>query len=228
MENCGMDFYLYTPENFYNKNCNEKFIQYIMSRTLLKNDWRNGDPNKFEPDYFCDGVPYEFTLASAGENGGTYVRKIKNATYASNDVEKDAMNYIWKSVEKKARKNYAVEHINLCVLCLLNLYGWMSDEYGSVLVTADDLRREKFLDNLKTQYIKSKRFDNIFIIILGLAAEWWVFDVQKGAKSYVQLSDKEIFEGKMPYTTIKTDYNKYVFKNFMENQCDNNLTQNRN
>lgn len=77
-------------------------------------------------------------------------------------------------------------------------------------------------------YIKSKIFDNIFILIPGLAAEWWVFDVQKGAKSYVQLSDKEIFEGKMPYTTIKTDYNKYVFKNFMENQCDNNLTQNRN
>ena len=52
--------------------------------------------------------------------------------------------------------------------------------------------------------------------------------MKKGTKSYVQLSDKEIFEGKMPYTTIKTDYNKYVFKNFMENQCDNNLTQNRN
>ena len=190
-------------------------MQYIMSRTLLKDGWKRGDPNKFEPDYFCDGVSFEFAMASTGEKGDTYVRKIKNAEYASNDVEKDAMNYIWKSVEKKARKNYAVEHINLCVLCLLNLYGWMSDEYGSVLVTADDLRREKFLDNLKTQYIKSKRFDNIFIIILGLAAEWWVFDMKKGTKSYVQLKEREMVEGKMPYTTIKSDYSERIFENFI-------------
>lgn len=215
MGNCGIGFYSYTPKNFYNKNCNEEFMQYIMSRTLLKDGWKRGDPNKFEPDYFCDGVPFEFTMASTGEKGDTYVRKIKNAEYASDDVEKDAMNYIWKSVEKKARKNYAVEHINLCVLYLLNLYGWMSDEYGSVLVTADDLRREKFLDNLKTQYIKSKRFDNIFILIPGLAAEWWVFDVKKGTKSYVQLKEREMVEGKMPYTTIKSDYSECIFENFI-------------
>lgn len=227
MGNCGIGFYSYTPKNFYNKNCNEEFMQYIMSRTLLKDGWKRGDPNKFEPDYFCDGVPFEFTMASTGEKGDTYVRKIKNAEYASDDVEKDAMDCILKSVEKKAKKKYAVGQVNLCILCLLNLYDWMSVEYGSVLVTGNELRREKFLDNLKAQYINSKRFDNIFILIPGLAAEWWVFDVQKGAKSYVQLSDKEIFEGKMPYTTIKTDYNKYIFKNFMENQCDNNLTQNR-
>ena len=196
MGNCGIGFYSYTPKNFYNKNCNEEFMQYIMSRTLLKDGWKRGDPNKFEPDYFCDGVPFEFTMASTGEKGDTYVRKIKNATYASNDVEKDAMNYIWKSVEKKARKNYAVEHINLCVLCLLNLYGWMSDEYGSGLVTADDLRREKFLDNLKTQYIKSKRFDNIFILIPGLAAEWWVFDVQKVLKAMCSLVIRKFLKGR--------------------------------
>ena len=196
MGNCGIGFYSYTPKNFYNKNCNEEFMQYIMSRTLLKDGWKRGDPNKFEPDYFCDGVPFEFTMASTGEKGDTYVRKIKNATYASNDVEKDAMNYIWKSVEKKARKNYAVEHINLCVLCLLNLYGWMSDEYGSVLVTADDLRRENFLDNLKTLYIKSKRFDNIFILIPGLAAEWWVFDVQKVLKAMCSLVIRKFLKGR--------------------------------
>lgn len=39
--------------------------------------------------------------------------------------------------------------------------------------------------------------------------------MQKGAKSYVQLSDKEIFEGKMPYTTIKSDYSERIFENFI-------------
>lgn len=98
---------------------------------------------------------------------------------------------------------------------LLNLYDWMSVEYGSVLVTGNELRREKFLDNLKAQYINSKRFDNIFILIPGLAAEWWVFDVKEGTKSYVQLKEREMVEGKMPYTTIKSDYSERIFENFI-------------
>ena len=54
----------YYPKNFLNKTVNEPFIQMIMASVLPSGEWVCGDPNKFEPDYFFNATPFEFTLAS--------------------------------------------------------------------------------------------------------------------------------------------------------------------
>ena len=58
------DIMYYLPTDFFHKSVNEPFIQKIMSIVLERNNWVSGNPNIFEPDYFCDGIPFEFTIAS--------------------------------------------------------------------------------------------------------------------------------------------------------------------
>ena len=59
-----MDIMFFYPEGFMNKSINEPFIKRIMASVLPTGEWTPGDPNKFEPDYFLNGTPFEFTIAS--------------------------------------------------------------------------------------------------------------------------------------------------------------------
>ena len=52
------------PEGFTNKSNNEPFIQRIMAAVLPIGVWTQGNPQKQEPDYFFNGIPFAFTIAS--------------------------------------------------------------------------------------------------------------------------------------------------------------------
>lgn len=193
----------FLPHNFFSKEKNEPFIKEIMSVVLKDTVWIPGNPDIFEPDYFCDGIPFEFTLASDSKRKNNFIQRVQRGTYSSEDVEKEAIAYIRERIADKAAKKYSVSNVHLCVLCLLDMFNWVSDEYGSITHTLTDWRRKQFFDEIKSDYIDTGIFNNIFIIFPDVCAKWWVWDLRSNHKASIQLSDSEINSGKYPYVRIK-------------------------
>lgn len=193
----------FLPHNFFSKEKNEPFIKEIMSAVLEDTVWMPGNPDNFEPDYFCDGIPFEFTLASDSKRKNNFIQRVQRGTYSSEDVEKNAIAYIRERIADKAAKKYSVSNVHLCVLCLLDMFNWVSDEYGSITHTLTDWRRKQFFDEIKSDYIDTGIFNNIFLIFPDVCAKWWVWDLRSNHKASIQLFDSEINSGKYPYVRIK-------------------------
>ena len=193
------DLYCYFPQNFFHKSFNEPFIRHIMGAVLERKNWTSGNPDLFEPDFFCDGIPFEFTIASDKKRKNNFIQKYRTGQYTSEDVEKEVFGYVKSAVESKAQKHYSVSNVHLCVLCLIDCTSWVLDEYGSVTYHLLDGRREEFFSEIKSRYINSSIFQNIFLIFPDMTAKWWVWDVLTNNRSCVQLSPNQIISKKVPF-----------------------------
>ena len=94
----------FLPHNFFSKEKNEPFIKEIMSAVLKDTVWIPGNPDNFETDYFCDGIPFEFTLASDSKRKNNFIQRVQRGTYSSEDVEKDAEATAQKLHDKYMKK----------------------------------------------------------------------------------------------------------------------------
>ena len=201
------------PKDFFNKNVNEEFIKFIMQKFLPQREWIKGDANKKEPDYICDGKPYEFTLASdkcSNKNKNNFIKKMKIGDYTSENVEKDAFYYIEEQIKDKKTKKYSLENVNLCILCILDRFDWVSDEYGSLTHFLTDYQRECFFKYIKETYIDTKRFNNIFLIFPDIVANWCVWDVKWKTKAKLQVEPFMMEAMKYPYFIEKRLYTQFV------------------
>lgn len=202
------DMVAFLPENFLHKSVNEPFIQEIMSAVLGRTEWKPGNPDKFEPDYFCDGVPFEFTIASDRKKKKNYIQRFRSATYESEDIEDDIIQYIQASVQQKLSKQYAVPNVHLCVLCLMDLTDWVSDEYGSITHHLTDHIREEFFLWIKQQCIDTGKFNNVFVIFPDMFAKWWVWDVSTDHKANIKLSKQDLMSFRYPFWMMKKDFER--------------------
>ena len=189
----------FLPKNFLRKTVNEPFIQKTMGVALGRTNWTPGNADNFEPDCFCDGVPFEFTIASNRKKKGNYIQKFCSGTYTSEDMEQDIFQYIRESIQQKLEKQYSVPNVHLCVLCLMDLTHWVLDEYGSVTHDLLDHTRATFFEWIKKQCIDTKKFNNVFVIFPDMAAKWWVWDVLTGYKASVQLSTEDLLSKQYPF-----------------------------
>lgn len=203
---CAMVAFL--PENFLHKSVNEPFIQEIMSTVLSRTEWKPGNPDRFEPDYFCDGVPFEFTIASDRKKKKNYIQRFRSATYESEDIEDDIIQYIQASVQQKLSKQYAVPNVHLCVLCLMDLTDWVLDEYGSITHYLTDHIREEFFLWIKQQCIDTGKFNNVFVIFPDMFAKWWVWDVSTDHKANIKLSKQDLMSFRYPFWMMKKDFER--------------------
>ena len=210
MDNCApvFDIVSFFPKDFPSKSVNEPFIQKIMAAAFPGKEWVKGDPDKKEPDYFCDGVPFEFTIASDSKKKNSFVQKLFWKKYSSEDIERDVFNYILERVQDKASKEYSVSGVYLCVLCLLDLSKWVLDYYGSYTYDMFDYPRDQFFEELREEYIKTGIFKNIFIIFPDPCVTWWIYDVLTEARFRYALTDEEIKSGTMPFSIYKEMYEK--------------------
>lgn len=200
----------YLPPDFRRKSVNESFIQKAMELALGCGNWIPGIADRFEPDYFCDGVPFEFTIASNRKKKGNYIQRVYSGSYTTNDVEQDAFQYIQESIQQKLKKNYSVSNVHLCVLCLIDLTDWVLDEYGSITHHLLDHIRQNCFDWIKSQCIDSKKFSNVFVIFPDMFARWWVWDVQTDHKANIRLSEADILSGQYPFWLNQQSYEKIV------------------
>ena len=212
----------FLPKNFLNKSVNEPFIQKIMRIALGRTNWVPGNADNFEPDYFCDGVPFEFTIASNRKKKGNYIQKFCSGTYTSEDMEQDIFQYIRESIQQKLEKQYSVPNVHLCVLCLMDLTYWVLDEYGSVTHDLLDYTRAAFFAWIKKQCIDTKKFNNIFVIFPDMAAKWWVWDVLTGYKASVQLSTEDLLSKQFPFWMNNDAYEELLK---LAEACDHQLPE---
>lgn len=217
MDGVGMNtpFYeikVYFPPDFLNKTKNELFIQKIMSMVFPGTTWIPGNPDKFEPDYFCDGIPFEFTIASDHKEKNykkkfskekyNFIEQVRHHIYSTENVDEDFFRYIRERIADKAMKKYSVHNVHLCVLCLLDLTDWVLDKYGSTHGLADWPRQE-FFEEIRTTYITAGIFSNIFILFPDMFAKWWIWDVSTDRKSSIQFDDSVLKSGEYPYCILK-------------------------
>lgn len=200
----------FLPDNFFNKSVNEPFIKELMSLVLEQNDWVCGDPDKFEPDYFCNGTPYEFTIASDRRKKGNFIQNLCASAYTSEDIEEDFRKYIEESISKKLSKHYSVPDVCLCVLCVIDLTKWVMDEYGSLTHYAVDQPREEIFAWIKERCIETGKFKNVFVIFPDAAATWWAWDVLNDQKASVQLTLASILGKQPPFWLVKDAYEEMV------------------
>ena len=184
------------------------FIKLIMGQVIGQSEWFSGNPTANEPDYFCNGIPLEFTLASDRKKKGNYIQRVMQHRYSTEDAEGDISKYILASVDQKITKNYSVPNVHLCILCCMDLTNWVLDEYGSVTHCLLDYRRQSLFRKVNDKCIKSGKFNNVFIIFPDLTAKWWVWDVSTNKKASIQLSCEDILSKKYPYVIPLQTFNK--------------------
>lgn len=206
------DLYCYFPQNFFHKSFNEPFIQHIMGVVLERKNWTSGNPDLFEPDYFCDGIPFEFTIASDKKRKNNFIQKYRMGQYSSEDVEKEVFGYVKSAVESKAQKHYSVPNVHLCVLCLIDCTSWVWDEYGSETYDLVDGWREEFFSEIKDRYILGKNFNNIFLIFPDMFARWWVWDVSTNHRSSIELSPSLIMSKRVPFILEQNIFDELIQK----------------
>ena len=196
----------YFPRKFFNKEVNEPFVKWVLSKSFLaEKEWISGNADKGEPDYFYDGIPFEFTLACDEAVHDTFIMRLRSGKYSSNDLEKDICEYIQTSINKKANKNYSVGGIHLVVIIPIDMFSWVSDYYGSVTHYIFDYRRKEFFEKLRIKYIQNEVFNNIFIVFPDIALKWWVYDVKTENRAFAFLTNEEIESGNYPYIEVEKD-----------------------
>lgn len=204
------EIYYYFPEKFFHKSVNEPFVRQIMSTVLQRENWVRGDADLLQPDYFCDGIPFEFTIASDKKKKNNFIQKYRAGQYTSEDVQTDIFSFIEAALRSKAQKNYSVPNVHLCILCLIDGTPWVLDEYGSVTYYLFDGKREEFFSEIKCRYINSKIFNNIFLIFPDMSAKWWVWDVLTNNRSSVQLSPQHLISKKVPFIIEQNIYDEII------------------
>ena len=200
----------YLPPDFRRKSVNESFVQKVMELALGCSNWIPGNADRFEPDYFCDGVPFEFTIASNRKKKDNYIQRFFSGAYTTNNVEQDAFQYIQESIQQKLKKTYSVSNVHLCVLCLTDLTDWVLDEYGSVTHCLLDGDRQGFFEWIKLQCIDSKKFNNVFVIFPDMFATWWIWDVLTDHKANIRLSEADILSGQYPFWLNQQSYEELM------------------
>lgn len=203
----------YFPENFVDKTVNEPFIAFIMSKYLGidLNKWKQGDPNQFIPDYIVDTHYYEFTLAS-DRTKNNLIRKLQTVTYSSSNIIKDAWKCIQESLDSKMKKNYLVNDVSVCILCLLDFNEDKITTNGTMSSELFRLFHEEIYNSLQVDYLDKGKFQNIYVIFPFSNETWWVMDIEKRDVSPVQLSEVEIKTGKYPFFSKNMEYYKYFDK----------------
>lgn len=192
----------FLPKDFFKKEVNEEFILLVMKSILGVDKWEKGNPNKNEPDYLFNGHPFEFTLASdkcKNKKKDNFINKLRTVSYTSENVEDDIIYYIEQQIADKAKKQYSTPNINLCVLCLVERFDWISDEYGSCTHFLIDYKREQFFMNIKAKYIDTKLFNDIFLIFPDMSATWWIWSISSNKKVSLQVTPQMIESEKYPY-----------------------------
>ena len=213
------DVLSFLPKNFFNKDVNEKFIKLVMESVLGDGNWQKGKHELKEPDYIFNNIPLEFTLASDKcnkNNKNNFINKLRTITYTTNNSEDDLICYIQEQIEEKSKKQYSLSNVHLCVLCLIEQFDWVSDKYGSYTHCFTNHKRELFFKYIKSKYVDTKVFSNIFIIFPDLAANWWVWDILSDNKVSLQVTPYMIESRDYPYFIEKRLYVKLVNDGYLK------------
>ena len=201
----------YFPANFFSKKVNEPFIKNIMNVALKLPDgtWREGNSDIFEPDYFYNNIPLEFTIASDKH----FIERLRFGSFSTENKEQSAIKQITTSIEKKTEKKYSVTPVYLCVLCLLDMTSWVLDEYGSCTYFLLDGTRENFFKEIKTKYVDTGIFKDIFLIFPDMTSSWWVWSIDEDQRTEILLTVDNIKNKDVPYVIEKSAYNKMIEEN---------------
>jgi hypothetical protein len=198
------------PNRFFDHDVNEPFAKEILQTVFGGEGWRYGDPQKKEPDLFFGEISIELTLACDRNTTENYIRKIKAGDYTTEDAEAEQLRFIDESIFDKTTRIYSVDGVNLCVICTIAMQDWVSDYYGSVTHFIVDWRRQQYFEDLRSKYINSGKFSNIYILFPDLCASWWLFDLKTESRKIICLTDEQINSGKYPYVMIKKCREKLI------------------
>lgn len=202
--------YTVIPEEFFEKSKTEEVMMNIAKNVKAYHNVRRGDPLLFEPDFVADGEQgIEMTIASYDVQNTTLVNKLRNNEYTTNDIEADTIIAIMTALERKAKKHYVLQKIDVVVYDILPCSPWYEsvENFNSACRLCN---RNAMYRSIFDSYLLTNVFTNVYIIMTGDYGEIVVFDV----KAHEQ-NGKHIYRLKIendtanwPFTVSKKVYER--------------------
>ncbi|MBQ7291108.1 MAG: hypothetical protein IJW76_05230 [Clostridia bacterium] len=170
------------PKKFFDKNHNEKFCVQVISNlfNIAPSDIYWGNPNKREPDVYIKNHPFEITLVSDKHKTKNLIQRLKKRMsdgFSSDDIQKELLDMIQERANDKSQKRYC-DTPTLCMMVPVPAIDWVAKAYESDII--DKLfvsERQIVFGKLKKEYIDTKKFTNIFILVPSLDTSWVLIDV---------------------------------------------------
>ena len=194
------------PPDFFDKRVNEPFVQELMNQTLSMGPWRRGDPNAYEPDYFCGPLPFEITLVSDSKKKDSFIERFKSRHYMPDEAEEELFLFMVSRIEDKAKKTYSVHPVHLCLLLVKDMFHWVADAYGSTVTPQLNARRDQWFTKIRRSYIDKGIFANIYILFPDVCASWWVQDLCTMERHEVKM---DIRDKSRPFVVTWALYEQY-------------------
>lgn len=150
-----------------------------ITKTPPESEDRTG---KFLPDYISNDERFEVTLAI----NQPFIKKVKGIKNTVNDIDLGEIEEdVLDAIERKSKKNYLTPP-NLCIFTLYNSWLWVAEpnKQKSIAWLYIEKERNFFFEKIYNQYIKTKKFKNIYVILLTMEQQFALFDIKQFAKGF--------------------------------------------
>lgn len=168
---------LYLPPRFLDKEVNEEIVFHMMNAVKHYDDVRRGDPNWKEPDFIVDNEGLEVTLASDNHSNPSFINEFCDGVFSPADLKNDSFQYIRNALERKSKKEYSTQRTSLAILCMLELFPWVSSDYDAYTAPSFYDRCSAFVEEIARQYVDSSLFENVYLLLPDLQRHWYVQDI---------------------------------------------------
>ena len=181
---------LYMPKNFLNKQVNESIVFQIMNTVYAYRSYRRGNPLDKEPDFIVDGQGLEVTFASADKTRPSFIDDFCDGVYSYEDADADYPQFIINALERKAQKHYATSKTSVAILCMLEMFNWVDDAYGSMTSYLFEQPKLELLNQIRETYLQTNIFENVYLIVPSLSKKWFVFDIKNQMETALDVVDE--------------------------------------
>jgi len=156
------------PPGFLKKEVNEPVVWAMLRSACGFGEGRHGNPP--EPDYMAaEDLGIEVTFAAGSDHKELFLREFCDGIYRPG-AESAALRArpIFAALARKAKKTYSTPRTALAILCMLELFDWADKDCPA---------RERVLERIRGGYIAPGPFTTVYLLVPGLAGEWYCYDV---------------------------------------------------
>ena len=162
--------------NFFNHKFNENFASTILKHVFGYSLCNHGNDLN-EPDLLFDGKEwFEIALICDSKKRNNLVQRIINGQFKSEDVEIDLLCMMQERIKDKSTKKYVNIHPNLCLICPVPMIEWIAPISNIDMLFYST--KQKFFDNLYSEYVERGLFNDIYIIVPNIDASWTLIDLK--------------------------------------------------
>ena len=175
-------------EHFFEKRVNEEFAAKVLQSVFRFQSVKHGQDGTEADLIFDEEYAFEITLICDKKKHNNLIQRVlkvyhKLEQFHSDDIQGEVLSMIDSCIEKKDKKRYANQPVNLCLISPFPMFSWIDgsmDEMELLFVTP----KSRIFDFLFEKYVKTKIFGNIYILLPDIDKSWWIIDLKGKRRQY--------------------------------------------